>query len=278
MSDFKAYFNKHDLSELFTISPPVRTLTPWEPTSVEAVIGATPTGTKAQPMEIKLTLTTFAETVEQRLSDLRTLRKWLAVDEPKSLVLTDEVVAQVLVSGEYVDEYEMHYAWPSGAPKITPSQNAMTAEVTFICPDPQAYQTNYQWSPAVRNDKKTWSLVLSPDGHAETVIRGTAPTKPQFTLYGVHGFNTDVPFNLFVSTSATEELPYQYHYISIPAAPDASLTVDLNFETRTLTIGGTPVMDMDLEWFDLPAGSTCTVYAANGGFKSGFMRYYPRWW
>lgn len=282
MSDFKAVFNLHDLSELFVISPPERTLTAWEPTSVEAVIGATPTGTKAQPMEIKLTLTTFAETERQRLADLRTLSSWLAVDEPKSLVLTDELY------GEYSSgnrAYMMRYAWPSGAPKVTPALNATTVEVTFICPDPRAYETVYTYVPST----ETWTVSeqkqeighiwSSPEQQYVGKIFGTAPTKPRVHLHGVHGDETG-KFYLSIYPSSGSGSRCN---VIFDAAEDASLEVDVDSETRTLRIGPeggtlTPVYDLQMDWSDLTPDVTYTSTLMRGWFTSGALNYYPRWW
>lgn len=286
MSDFTAVFNKHDLSELFVISPPVRNLTAWEPTMVESVIGSVPTGTKPQPMEITLTLTTFAETPEDRLADLRTLSQWLAVDEPKPIVLTDEVLNTVWSGGRLVDEYALRDAYPTGAPKVTPVHNATTADVKFICPDPRAYITQENFFPTSEggsiNDTKNvrghvWD---SPASMQPVTIDGTAPTKPEFYFNGLHG-DSSGKFSLKLKYT-DERNTQQTKYVTIDAAENASLNVDVDFEKRTLRVGSggvlRPVFDAQLEWFDLIAGTTYTLEVAAGGFSRISFSYYPRWW
>ena len=289
MSDFKAVFNKHDLSELFVIEPPKRTLTAWEPTMVESVIGSVPTGTKPQPMEITLTLTTFADTPEDRLADLRTLSQWLAVDEPKPIVLTDEVLNTVWSGGRWVDEYALRDAYPTGAPKVTPALNATTAEVTFICPDPRAYITAANFFPtsegeSINDTKNARGYVWdSPASMQPATIGGTAPTKPRFYFNGLHG-DSSGKFSLKLKYT-DEQNTQQTKYVTIDAAEDASLNVDVDFEKRMLRVGesgggGTlyPVFDAQLEWFDLIAGTTYTLEVAAGGFSRISFSYYPRWW
>ena len=289
MSDFKAVFNKHDLSELFVIAPPKRTLTAWEPTMVESVIGSVPTGTKPQPMEITLTLTTFADTPEDRLADLRTLSQWLAVDEPKPIVLTDEVLNTVWSGGRWVDEYALRDAYPTGAPKVTPALNATTAEVTFICPDPRAYITAANFFPtsegeSINDTKNARGYVWdSPASMQPATIGGTAPTKPRFYFNGLHG-DSSGKFSLKLKYT-DEQNTQQTKYVTIDAAEDASLNVDVDFEKRMLRVGesgggGTlyPVFDAQLEWFDLIAGTTYTLEVAAGGFSRISFSYYPRWW
>ena len=69
MSAYTAWFNGHDLGERFVASPPERNLVTWEPdlVAMPSGYGSLFAGTKAQAMEITLRLTTFAETLEQRL-------------------------------------------------------------------------------------------------------------------------------------------------------------------------------------------------------------------
>ena len=283
MSDYSAYFDHHDLSELFVISPPVRTLTAWEPTSVEAVIGATPTGTKAQPMEIKLTLTTFAATVEQRLADLRTLSSWLAVDEPKQLILSDAYIGTFFLT----NRYEMRYAWPSGAPKVTPALNAMTAEVTFVCPDPRAYEIGevrpfeeeYYDGRFYDNPSAEAFTTMDLSESDTFTVRGTAPTMPTFNIYGAYGSESG---QLRIDISKTEN-SLLLHRFTLDLAHDASSTVRINMEKRTVTVDDVAVLDTGINWFALEPGVTLTVSLGRttggfGGFQQLTIGYYPRWW
>lgn len=283
MSEFTAVFNKHDLSDLFTISPPVRTLTAWEPTMVESVIGSVPTGTKPQPMEITLDLTTFAATPQARLEALRTLSSWLAVDEPRPLVLTDEVLGRVQVGGSggtWKDVYALRDAFPTGAPNVTPALNASTARVKFVCPDPRAYLADANFFPTgsateINDSKQTRLVWLSSSEQVTATFTGTAPTKPVFRFVGLYGG----PNGYFrFSVGFVEGNSFVWHPISIAAASDASLTVKVDFEARTLTIGTTNVVDMSLEWFNVDPNKTCSFRVESGGFSSGSVSYYPRWW
>ena len=280
MSDFTAVFDRHDLSELFVISPPVRTLTPWEPTSVEAVIGATPTGTKSQPMEITLQLTTFAATLEQRLADLRTLSSWLAVDEPKQLILSDAYIGTLLLT----NRYEMRYAWPSGAPKVTQALNATTVEVTFVCPDPRAYEIG-----EVRPGEEEYydgRFYYEPTAEGFTTmdlsesdtftVRGTAPTLPRFDIFGAYGSAQSGKLRIELRKTENSQL---LHYFTLDLAHDASSTVRIDMEKRTVTVDNVAVLDMGINWFALEPGVTFTVSLGTaGGFRQLNMVYYPRWW
>lgn len=280
MSNYEAYFDRHDLSELFVISPPVRTLTPWEPTSVEAVIGATPTGTKSQPMEITLQLTTFAATLEQRLDDLRTLSSWLAVDEPKQLILSDAYIGTLLLT----NRYEMRYAWPSGAPKVTQALNATTVEVTFVCPDPRAYEIG-----EVRPGEEEYydgRFYYEPTAEAFTTmdlsesdtftVRGTAPTLPTFNIYGAYGSAQSGKLIVELRKTKNSQL---LHYFTLDLASDASSDIRIDMEKRTVTVDNVAVLDMGINWFALEPGMTFTVSLGTaGGFRQLNIIYYPRWW
>ena len=280
MSDYEAYFDHHDLSELFVISPPVRTLTAWEPTSVEAVIGATPTGTKAQPMEITLQLTTFAATLEQRMADLRTLSSWLAVDEPKQLILSDAYIGTLLLT----NRYEMRYAWPSGAPKVTQALNATTVEVTFVCPDPRAYEIG-----EVRPGEEEYydgRFYYEPTAEAFTTmdlsesdtftVRGTAPSMPIFRIFGAYGSAQSGKLRIELRKTENSQL---LHYFTLDVASDASSDIVVDMEKRTVTVDGTNTLDMGINWFALEPGVTFTVSLGTpGGFRQLIISYYARWW
>ena len=281
MSNYEAYFNRHDLSELFEIVPPVRTLTTWEPTSVETVIGATPTGTKSQPMEITLQLTTFAATLEQRLADLRTLSSWLAVDEPKQLILSDAYIGTLLLT----NRYEMRYAWPSGAPKVTQALNATTVEVTFVCPDPRAYEIG-----EVRPGEEEYydgRFYYEPTAEGFTTmdlsesdtftVRGTAPSMPSFNIYGAYGSAQSGQLRIVLTAIVNGK--QILHYFTLDLAHDASSTVRIDMEKRTVTVDGVAVLDTGINWFALEPGVTFTVSLATaGGFQQLNIIYYPRWW
>ena len=275
MSDFKAWFNGHDLSTLFVISPPERNLVTWEPTMADAVIGAVPTGTKAQPMEITLQLTTFAATLEQRLADLRTLSGWLAVDEPKRLYLSDEMIGSDCL---YRD------AMPKDAPKVTYALNAATAEVKFVCPDPRAYLGDYPPSQYPTTIERTHHF--SPDSPFDGTAGGTAPTNTIIRATGVTG-DSDNEFQIKVTCydSGNHVLSDCGGTITIPAQSRFMLLyVIFDSEGRTYTRrsqSGTtqPPLPPDSDWIRISGGHRMTVEVTKGNCSSDTqISYTPRWW
>ena len=275
MSDYKAWFNSHDLSELFVISPPERTLTAWEPTMVDAVIGATPTGTKAQPMEITLTLTTFADTLEDRLADLRTLSEWLAVSEPKRLYLSDEMMGSECLYREAI---------PKDTPRVTHAHNATNVTVKFICPDPRATLGDYPPSqyPSIIRRVHHFSSASPFDGTAG----GTAPTNTVIKATGVTG-DSDNEFQIKVTCydSGNHALSDYGGTITIPAWPGTALVyVIINSERRTYTRRSqsstvTLPLPPDSDWIMIAGGHRMTIEVTKGSCSSDTeIIYTPRWW
>ena len=262
-----AIFDGHDLSTLFVVMPVERQLTTWEPSLVQNVVGSIATGTKPQPMEIKLRLTTFSATNEQRLADLRTLAGWLAVDEPKALILTDAH------TGTYgaTELYEVRDALPTGTTKVDHALNAATVEVTFICPDPRAYEAGYQdgrfWWP-----RPTGVSILGSGASNTFTVRGTASTMPTFHFYEAHG-DAQGRFRIRLMEGQLVR-----HVLSLGVAEDASSEILIDMEKRTITVDDVTVFDMSFDWFALEPGTTYTVSLVYGDFSQLNISYNPRWW
>lgn len=258
MSNFTATFDGHDLGELFVVSQPERTLTAWEPTLLDgAAVGALYAGTKPQAMEVALTLTTFAATREERLAALRTLSGWLAVSEPKSLALADEL--QTVGSTTY---QLTRLAVPTGQPRVTQAIDAMAVEVTFICPDPTCSGTG--WSNVMHSGERQ----LTFD------VIGTAPTLPVILIHDALGdafgrFQLD-----FVADGATQSIKFD----DLPQN-EAAIDVVINCASRTYAVNSVPAMlKLPNDWLELQGGSSVTVSLVRGSFSLVSVLYADRWW
>ncbi len=275
MSDYKAYFNGHDLSALFVISPPERNLVTWEPTMVEAVIGAVPTGTKAQPMEITLRLTTFAETLEQRLADLRTLSGWMSVDEPKRLYLSDEMIGSDCLYRE---------AMPKDTPKVTHAFNAATAEVKFICPDPRALLGTY---PPPQND--TVVIETCPfdnDAAYQGTLVGTAPTD---TIIRIDNPLPDdngafqLSIVCYADDARSRVLSGYGGTLNLPIPTNATRIIVRSESRRYSVYFGNAVIQqpapLNVDWIRVYCGHPVKVEVTKGTCDEGsHLSYNPRWW
>ena len=256
MSEYTATFDGHDLSELFTIAPPVRKLVTWEPTLLDgASIGALFAGTKTQAMEVTLTLTTFADTLEERLDAFDTLALWLAVDEPKVLTLSDEVKT---VSGS---TYTLHrLALPTGTPQIDHAFNADTASVTFICPSP------------LKSGLFRTKMFL-PSGELAHQIYGNAPTYPSIAFSGVSG-DSDGKFAI--------DLNYTYapvQHIVLDVGTSGTVNVQLNCATRTYYVNGVrKMLPLETLWPVFYGGQYVIFAVQSGGFTSCTFEYTDMWW
>lgn len=279
MSNFTAWFNRHDLGELFVISPPERNLVTWEPDLVakSSGYGSFFAGSRAQAMEITLRLTTFAATQEERLAALRTLSGWLLVDEPKKLFLTDERVEH-----NTVQHYLFRRAVPTGTPKVTHALNAATAEVKFICPDARAYMGMGPQSPGL------YSVLSFPfnsdEGYDGTPV-GTAPTEAKINLFGVCG-DSNGKFKLKVTCYDTIDgditpdiMPDYGGVITIDVASDASASIVIDSENRRYTFNSIRYpLPLYNNWVRFVCGRQVTVEVLNGTCTDSSISYIPRWW
>lgn len=263
MSDFTASFNGHTLNDLFTVGQPERTLVPWEPNLMDGgPIGSIFAGTKAQALQVTLTLTTFAETVEERLFALRTLSGWLAVDSPKSLILSDERYSDQQVSLSAAKRL----AVPTGAPQIVHAHDAATATVTFVCPDPR-----------LRNQYR--SVSLDPAGAVTFDVVGNAPTEPRIILNGAHGDSSNV-LRFSVKTERAGEATKTRTY-DLTVNGTYKITMDCGKRTLTYSSGATStdvLLSPAYDWPEMVGGHTVTVTFSKGGFTTGIVAYDDMWW
>ena len=186
MSEFTAYLNDYDLSELFVIAPPERNLVTIEPILFDGPsIGAINGGRKVQPMEISLELTTFAAlgALNSRLTGAR----WLKLSDETATVNNDTYMLQ-------------RYIIPTGTPEVTHVYNAATAKVTFMCPDVVKHGRSN--SVTLRTDTASYGQYIGRIGNANTdptiVFNGvTGDANGQFvfqmhTIRGLSDIKLDV--------------------------------------------------------------------------------------
>ena len=284
MSDYKAYFDGHDLSDPFVIAPPERSLVTWEPSLVQmpAGYGSLFAGTKAEVMEVKLTLTTFSETLEQRIEDLRMLSYWLFVTEPRSLYLTDEHFEAYLPSTGTTDCYLYRYAVPKGTPKVTHALNAATAEVTFVCPDPRAYASTSPFRPG---GLRMVVYIDSVDGY-DGALLGTAPVGVTIDLQDVCG-DGDGKFQLVItcyrdSTEFGEDpaMPGFGGVLTVDLASNANATLHIDSEKRVFTLNDHPQpLPLGCDWVRLIGTRRVTMEVTKGSVTGeSYFAYQPRWW
>ena len=263
---YTATFDGHDLSTLFTVGRPERTLVGWEPNLIDGAssAGAFFAGTKAQPVEVTIPLTTIDGTDLGRMTALRTLAGWLAVSKPRALVLSDERVQ----SNGTVPVFR--YAVPKGAPKIDPAINADTLSVTFVCADPLLHAgngvelTSYQ---SFNSSPKTLTIV------------GTAPTYPIFVLKDVRGDSNGL-FRMHV-TSGDDTINERITFDADPS-PAETLNVTVNCKRRTArTDANEPVaMALSSGWPRFTGGQTVTLTVEKGSIdhSTSSVIYNATWW
>ena len=273
MNENKAWFDSHDLSTLFKVAPPERNLVTWEPTLIDSPrYGAIAAGTKAQPLQIALTLTTFADTLEGRLADLHTLAGWLAVDEPKELVLTDERPYYPSTWNSRM----LRFALPTGTPQITYAHNAASAKVTFVCPDARGYATDGEYDPSIpfpsRIDQRTEFVTPISSSHVVT-LRGTAPTEASIEIVNAQG-NSNGVFEMRFRDTGTNSSSC----ITLPISASEQVDVVLDCENRTLTIDGVQVFNPLVDWMRFKCGSSYEVSCTKGDYGNCQITYFTRWW
>ena len=236
-------FDGHDLTLLFSVEYHMsRALPTWEPTLVEVPnTGALFGGTRALPVTITMQLVSLDSTRDGRQEALRTLAGWLAVDEPKQLILGDE-------GGRY------RLAIPTDEAAIEPFLNADSVEVSFTCPDPLLHGTE--------------RTVTVPSGGSVTIsVGGTAPARPTITANSARGSSSGA---WAVTTESGSGI-----YAAI--ASNTTRAVVANVATRTLTVAGSVVMlNAAYDWPILTPGShTLTMSQGTG---AATVKWEELWW
>lgn len=242
MSDYAFEFDGHDLNSLFVVSSVQRGLPPREPTLVDVPgrSGALFGGTRATPPTITVSLYAIGSTREQRQQAMRTLAGWLAVDEPKRLVLGDE-------GGRY------RLAVPSADASMSQWIDADSVEVTFTCPDPWLYG-------------EVMTETLPSGGTLAITVGGTAPTWPTITANATGGSQGSWIVTLEDGTGI---------YASIPSGTTHALTADCG--ARTLVVNeGVAMLPPSYDWPRLTPGAHTLTMAQGTGDAT--VTWVERWW
>lgn len=240
---YSLIFDGHDLTEHFAIERhATRTLGVWEPNLVDVPgrSGALFGGTRRMPVTLTFDLYAIDGTREERQQAMRMLAGWLAVDEPKQLVLGDES-----------PRYRM--AVPSGEGMQEAYLNADHASVTFTCPDPWLY-----------GEVVTETL---PSGGTLTItVGGTAPTWPTITANATGGSQGSWIVTLEDGTGI---------YASIPSGTTHALTADC--AERTLVVNeGVAMLPPSYDWPRLAPGAHTLTMAQGTGDAT--VTWVERWW
>ena len=236
-------FDGHDLTALFTVDHKLtRGLPAWEPSLVDvpARVGSIYGGTRAVPLEITMRLCPRALDRDERHEDFRTLASWLAVTEPKQLVLGDE-------GGRY------RMAIPTGTAEIEPYLDADVVEVTLTCPDPRLY-----------GESKTTTVGTSAKS---VTIGGTAQTALTVTV-------TATP-NSSGNWTLTNVTTGEYMLVKLTTGSSHSVVIDC--ASRTVTVDNSVVMlTPESDWLVLdPATYSLRVTAGSG---TATVAWREMWW
>lgn len=236
-------FDGHDLTALFTVDYQLtRGLPTWEPSLVDvpARVGSIYGGTRTVPLEITMRLCPHALDRDERHEDFRTLAAWLAVTEPKQLVLGDE-------GGRY------RMAVPTGTAEIEPYLDADVVEVTLTCPDPRLY-----------GEQKTTTVGTSAKS---VTIGGTAETALTVTVTATPNSSGNWTF-----TNVTTD-----EYMLVKLATGSSHAVTIDCAKRTLTVdGAVKALSTDSDWLVLdPATYSMRVTAGTG---TATLTWQEMWW
>ena len=227
MQPVSLFFDNHELSELFTVERHViRRLPTWEPNLVDVpgMSGAIYAGTRALPTTVEMDLYFLSEDRHQRQVDIRTLASYLAVDEPKALVLGDE-------GGLW------RKAVPQLEQPITAYLNADAVHLTFICPDPWLYGL-------------TRTCPLS----ASTIVRvgGTAPTLIDIEV------TSATSGTLAIANTTTGET------MSIGTVQSGANIKALSTEHRLIVNGTEKVLPVLSDWLTAQPGSNELTLTGGG--------------
>lgn len=239
--DYACTFDGHDLDEFFAVDYQMeRRLPTWEPSLVDvpARSGAIFGGTRATPVTIGMRLVVLERFRDRRQELLRMLAGWLAVDEPKKLVLGDE-------GGRY------RLAVPTEEAPITPYLNGDVVEVYFTCPD-----------PLLHGETRTATV---PSGGTATIrVGGTAPTAPRVTASATGG-----------ASGWTLTMPNGGIHAEIPNGTTRAVVADC--AARTLTVGGSVAMLAPAyDWPTLAPGENVLTMTAGTGAAT--IEWEELWW
>lgn len=254
MSEFTAYLNDYDLSELFVIAPPERNLVTIEPILFDGPsIGVINGGRKVQPMEISLELTTFAPTLKERLAALGALNsrltgaRWLKLSDETATVNNDTYMLQ-------------RYIIPTGTPEVTHVYNAATAKVTFVCPDVVKHGRSN--SVTLRTDTASYGQYIGRIGNANT--------DPTIVFNGVTG-------------DANGQFVFQMH--TIRGLSDIKLDVGTGNAVDIRIVSSMRNYYIDDNETMFPLGSDWPVLSGgdnfkliSGSFTGGTVTFEDRWW
>lgn len=241
-TDYACMFDGHDLTQFFVVDYQMeRRLPTWEPALVDvpARSGALFGGTRANPVTIGMRLAVIDRYRDRRQELLRMLAGWLAVDEPKKLVLGDE-------GGAY------RLAIPSDDAQVTPHLNADSVELTFTCPD-----------PLLHGETRTATV---PSGGTATIhVVGTAPTAPRITVSAkgaATGWTLAMPDGSGI-------------HADIPSGATRAIVADC--AERTLTVGGeTAMLATSYYWPVLNPGDNVLTMTAGTGAAT--IEWEELWW
>lgn len=236
-------FDGHDLTSLFVVSHELaRGLPKWEPVLVDvpARVGTIYGGTRALPLEITLQLCPRSLDRDTRHESFRTLAGWLAVSEPRQLVLGDE-------GGRY------RLAVPTDTAEITPYLDGDVVEVKLTCPDPRLY-----------GETKTKTVGTSA---TNVTIGGTAATALTVSVTATPNSSG----NWTLTNITTGE------YILVKLATGSSHAVAIDCAKRTLTVdGAVKALSTDSDWLVLdPATYSLRVTAGSG---TATLSWREMWW
>lgn len=256
MSNYKAYINDNDLSQSFVIAPPERKVIALEPTLLDGPsIGSIFGGVKIEPMEISLELTTFAPTLEERLSAFSALANM--IKGSVRLKLSDEVG-----TANGVTRILERRVVATGSPQIVHAHNAATAKVTFVCYEGYKYGGSN-------------TETLDPSATMPLHFYGNAPSPINIHLEGVTG-DSEGKFAFSIGTSPSSDL--NKAVLDVGTSDSVSVTINSTYRRYYVNDSQT-LFPIGNDWLTFDGSlRSQSFYVQKGSFTGGTVTHQDRWW
>lgn len=235
-------FNGHDLSELFDVGEPEITILDATPDlrEVPGRDGSVFAGSRLGVSVVSFQIAVSGEAAARR-NALSTLGLWLAVDEPKPLVLPDTP-----------DWYYM--AIPNDGLALKRAIGAEVSTVSFTLVDPIAYGREV-------------SITVPSSGSVTFRVDGTYKAKPTITASAAVRSGTSLVWGLLLDNG---------DHLRVTTGSSSSRAITLDCANRVCTLAGAVVLPtLTSDWFELEPG--VHTIQNDQGSGSCTVKYRERW-
>ena len=235
-------FNGHDLSEMFDVGEPEITILKSTP-DLRDVPGRD--GSVFAGSRLGASVVTFQISIEgdasYRRNAFSTLGMWLAVDEPKKLVLPDTP-----------DLYYM--AVPNDSLSLNRAIGAEVTKVSFTLVDPIAYGREV-------------TVTVPSSGSVTFNVGGTYKASPVITASSAVRSGSSLVWGLLLDS---------HDHLRVVTGSSSSRAIVLDCSSRTCTLAGAVTLPtLTSDWFELEPG--VHTIQNDQGSGSSTVKYIERW-